>query len=467
MTPQGLTQWSFRAGWVSTALIGLSLAAFAVISGALKQPARVGLVAGLPFAAMAILVRAWEARRRQRVRDRDAKELLSWIERGEMPRFSLYLRPFWVTGALPTGQKPYESVSPLFAGPDLDFEPLLAEAVASDVPLYGLGQPGEHVGAARILTDDATWPEKIRRLAEGAITIFIIPSSRAGTAKEIDMIIQKGLWAKSVFLMPPGAPGSLAVTWDADRDSLATAGISIPKYSSAGMVFTLDQRGQVRGRADLPRGGAKLKPSALANAIRQAQADAAATPDVDATAIPIGAGLVTSDRCPKCGGTRIRQRPPEERKAMKALTSPRLDDLSADLDRNDERELFSRRATCANCSTVYLSTPPKFPLWTALMALIALIVVALAGWSLGWFGGLVDEILLRFHRQDFSGGILYCGVSLLVLVLLPCVAFVCLSVIWSAIRGKRDSKGPSSISVGGQAEPGAPHPARDIGSESS
>jgi hypothetical protein len=449
-------------------LIGLSLATVAVVSGALKQPIPVGLLAGLPFAAMAILVRTWEASRRQRVRDTDAAGLLARIGRGETPRFSLYLRTFGITGVLQTGQNAYETVSPLYAGPDLDFETLLAKAVESDAPLVALGQPGEHFGAGRIVTDEATWQADILRLADRALTIFVIPSARPGTAWEIDTIVRRGLWAKSVFLMPPGAQGSLAVIWDADRDRLAAAGVTIPSYSAAGMVFTLDQRGQVRGRADFPASASKLKPSALAEAIRQAQADAAATPDVVATAIAAGPGLVTSNRCPKCGGTKVRPRTPEERKAMKALTTPSLDDLSANLDRNDEREEFSRRRTCDDCGTIYLSPPPKFPVWAATIALILLIGFGVAGWSLGWIGGLVGEILLRFHRQDFSEGILYCGVALLLLVLMFCVTFVCLSVIWSAIRGKRDSKGSSSISVGRQNKPGAaPDPARNVGSESS
>ncbi len=197
-----------------------------VMSGVFAQPPLVCAMAAIPVGAVAASVRMWELKRKQRVRDNDAADILNRLERGEKPRFSLYLRTFGVTGNLPLEQSS-EAERLLFGQPHLDFERLLAHAAESDAPLVALGKPEEHVGAGRILTDDATWEQKILRLAEHAVNIFVIPSSRPGTAWEIDMIVCNGLWSKTVFLMPPALSEPLARAWDADRDRLAAAGVTI------------------------------------------------------------------------------------------------------------------------------------------------------------------------------------------------------------------------------------------------
>lgn len=415
-------------------MMGMSLAAFGIVSGALKQPTPVGLLAGIPFVILAIMLRGWEANRQQGVRDTDAASLLERIGRGDVPRYSLYLRTFAVTGKLQTGRRAYETVSPHYVGPDLDFETLLGETVESDAPLVALGRPGEHVGAGRIVTDDATWKADILRLAEQAVTIFVIPSGRPGTAWEIDTIVRNGLWEKAVFLMPPGARGTLAVTWDEDRNRLAAAGVTIPKYTTAGMVFTLDNRGQVRGRASFSREGFKLIPSALRKAIREAQSDAATTPDVDASAIPPAAALVTSEKCPKCGGAKVRPQTVEERKAMKTLTKPTLDDLSANLDRPDELDEFSRRATCADCGTTYLRPPNRIG------GLTCFITSAISGALLyGVFRSRLVEEVIRWPRVEEV--LMTAGCLLVLGVLSLAFPFWCASKLFGLIHRKRSGSG--------------------------
>lgn len=328
-------QGMFGRGTATTFWMALSFLSVGILQGAFKVPIERAILAGVPFVYMAGRALKRRAAKDQRRRDVDAACLLDQIDRGESTRFSLYLRTFAVTGALPTGRV-FKSF-PLSVGPLLDFETALEKAVCEDAPLVALGRPGEHVGAGRISTDDSAWQEDLLRLANASAAIFVIPSSRAGTAWEIETIVASELWKKSIFLMPPRLTRELAKTWDADRKHLAKIGITIPKYVTDGMLFTLDRRGQVNGRVD-------LRDKALACAIQEVRADARSTPDVDVRDLLDGQKLLVSKRCPQCGSEKVRPPSPAEGKAMKALVN-----VGGDFALSD----FQNQVTCADCGTKY------------------------------------------------------------------------------------------------------------------
>jgi hypothetical protein len=76
-----------------------------------------------------------------------------------------------------------------FAEPGtLDLETILEEIVPKDVLFSALGQPGEHLGAARIASDEDSWKEQFAWLANSAEVIFLIPSDHRGTFYEIEQV---------------------------------------------------------------------------------------------------------------------------------------------------------------------------------------------------------------------------------------------------------------------------------------
>lgn len=180
----------------------------------------------------------------QRKRDERAQALGGAISSGAPPhKYCLYLRPFTVTGKVPicvldsTMQAKTPKGKPLPPTQDqrfLDFETLLAMALDSYAPLIGLGHPGEQVGAGRIQTADENWQTEFLRLASAAHLILLIPSSRKGTAWELNTVLEDPtLLSKTVFIIPPDS-GTSAIYGDTLRSFEANAGTDILRLASCG-----------------------------------------------------------------------------------------------------------------------------------------------------------------------------------------------------------------------------------------
>jgi hypothetical protein len=99
----------------------------------------------------------------------------------------------------------------------------------------------------------------------------------------------------------------------------------------------------------------------------------------------------------------------------------------------------------------------ELPPAAAVGVLILLTCFVVAGWWLNWFGGLIDELSIRFQRKNFTSVILYGGILVFLVVVIPCVAYLCVGVIWQAIRGRKTAAGDSPTPKG-PLSPGSPSP---------
>src|SRR5206468_10707874 len=71
-----------------------------------------------------------------------------------------------------------------------------------EMPLIGLGRPGETYGAARIATSDDEWESLFQTLSRRATLVLMIPGDTPGTVKELVWLLRNGLTSKCVFIMP-------------------------------------------------------------------------------------------------------------------------------------------------------------------------------------------------------------------------------------------------------------------------
>ena len=158
----------------------------------------------------------------------------------ETEAFVLYLRTFGVTGKLSLG--------------GVDFETAIAYNLAPMLPMIALGDPGEAVGAGRILTTDEHWKQEILRLVEHSSLIMLIPSSREGTMWEIATLKETNYFDKTIFAMPPEVPfdgGSYSSDWNEAAAALASWGLEIPPHYRDGLLFKLGADGRFLEHAPL------------------------------------------------------------------------------------------------------------------------------------------------------------------------------------------------------------------------
>lgn len=299
------------------------------------------------------------AERGQRRRDDRAARLIEAISDQHPPRFALYLRSFQVTGKLPTGRKDTDTrlgTNPFMPGDPIDFETELAEALEKEMPLYGLGLPGEHIGAGRILTDDATWQAKAQALIRDAELVILIPSARSGTLWEIRHILDNGYETKTIFVMPDVSSTddarlerSAKETIDGfreDRRKLLELGVVLPQYQG-GTVFMLDAQGRMQAARSLTETGS------LNAAFRNVRADLANQPRTDVCSLaPDDPAIVEGERCPGCDSASIRELTGHEKHLLRMMELP-------------WNPTFERRRICAACGRHYRLPKPQVeaPKW--------------------------------------------------------------------------------------------------------
>jgi len=202
LTVDGDTKW-----WLSLP-VGILVVAIAIAGGG-----------AVPYAfatAFPWYVRSFEQRRRQKIRDRRAMELLSAPDTVPVAPFCLYLRPFQSTGRLRVlvgTKEEYDRRSQYVRGkgPSIfieyrwsDLETLMAAEIELVEPLVALGHPGEGTGAGRVPVEDAGWRAAFTKLARHAKHIVVVPSTHEGTLWEIREILrERVLWQKTTIIVPP------------------------------------------------------------------------------------------------------------------------------------------------------------------------------------------------------------------------------------------------------------------------
>ena len=196
-------------------------------------------------------------RRQQSERDSRAAKLFSTIlENESIARYALYLRPFSTTGRLiaPNPQPRWLPILPGYFAHEktLEFETLLSNALAPDLPLVALGRPGEHIGAGRLAVADDDWQAVFHRMIRDATWIVMIPSHEGETRWEIEQLVTQDYLGKTVFVMPPMLRSQkldVAEYWKGVREGLQPFSIQLPKYTGSGQLFRLSRVGKFyRGR---------------------------------------------------------------------------------------------------------------------------------------------------------------------------------------------------------------------------
>jgi hypothetical protein len=106
------------------------------------------------------------------------------------------------------------------------------------MPIIALGRPGEHVGAGRIETSDATWKADITRMIEASEMALCVPSATEGTLWELDFLVKRDLLDKTVFIMPPATRHvNYAREWERVRQSPIQDVLALPPYVPEGVLF--------------------------------------------------------------------------------------------------------------------------------------------------------------------------------------------------------------------------------------
>ncbi len=155
-----------------------------------------------------------------------------------MGNFFVYLRPFVTTGDMGKARQRRvlkrlkgagaagatgglgdgAALGELLLESEGDLETVFAEHLWPP-PLLGLGQPGEHFGAARLAVgeeaesklkaDEEPWHEPIQRLMAHASGLIVVPSSQEGTLWEIQHLISSDYHSRTLYFLPPIAEDPL------------------------------------------------------------------------------------------------------------------------------------------------------------------------------------------------------------------------------------------------------------------
>lgn len=242
-----------------------------LVAGAIATPAPLAIWHGIDSASLALIEIGLEfagaasltglagkylsqryRRKEQQKRDQRALEILRACQT-LAPDFSLYLRSFETTGRTPLDvESELVGFDSLQLDPVADFENSLATAVERGAPLIALGRPGEQIGAGRILTADDDWQEVLALLARHATLVFMAPSTRAGTAWEIDWLVKARCLRKTVWIQPPHVRHFLrrssydwAAAWGPITKKMQSVGLHPPPYDKGGLLFTLNEDGEL------------------------------------------------------------------------------------------------------------------------------------------------------------------------------------------------------------------------------
>lgn len=221
-----------------------SLMAAAFVALPLRELELAGAVVAaiIVAAAGATLFASWAELYGQRARDLRAEAIFETLQRGEAPPpYTVYLRPFASTGAFSQTFATAAIGPGALAGETTELEAQIERALRPLGPLVALGAPLEHIGAGRIKVADDAWQEAIKLLLSHARLIVMLPSSRAGTLHEIDMILSSDLIRRAVLIDPPNLGGSKlfnqAAEWSKVKEAFERHRFELPEDNKGGSLL--------------------------------------------------------------------------------------------------------------------------------------------------------------------------------------------------------------------------------------
>ncbi|AOG23925.1 hypothetical protein [Acidovorax sp. RAC01] len=250
--------------WISGALAYLGLyIIWSASFGAREGYSFTGFLVAVLFASPLLLISAWcfsKAEGDTQTRDDETARYIV-EQNATSAAFFLYLRPFSSTNKLRLSDAHLN----LFSwetwerdGFD-DLERMIARALKPTAPLIALGRPGEHRGAGRASTEEQEWRAKVKDLAARAELVFVMPSNKAGTLLELELIAEQQYLNKTIFVMPPSESAFYESSgWDIARDwsevkrECKNFGIDLPEHRPAGMLFKLRQKSHLAAAEELP-----------------------------------------------------------------------------------------------------------------------------------------------------------------------------------------------------------------------
>ncbi len=212
-----------------------------------------GNIAALLLALPLLAIGGWLLKRAQGEAQSEANDTaaiaVAAARKGSVPvntRLFLYLRPFASTNIYQVN--PYRrqlfSTEMFDTSEHDDIERYAATGLIKCGTFVALGQPGEHLGAGRVLIPEDGWQTEILNLANAATLILLLPSHRSGTLWEIEQLIANGHLNKTAFIMPPlddfiwkAEKLDVADEWRRTQEACNGLGLALPDASFGGALF--------------------------------------------------------------------------------------------------------------------------------------------------------------------------------------------------------------------------------------
>jgi len=211
------------------------------------------LAASIPMIALTVVAHGFqriESWLKQRETEQEMRGFAAGHSEGRDVPFVLYLRPFETTATIVSNrfEPSFFPLTPAQVLRDPEFE--LESAVHHSIPepwkFVALGRPGEHVGAARVQSDEHSWKQQLLMLANAARLIVCVPASNPGVRWEVKSLRESLNLSKTVFVMPPLSERyNVERAWREAFTILREDGLTLPPYSPAGCAFRLESTGEV------------------------------------------------------------------------------------------------------------------------------------------------------------------------------------------------------------------------------
>lgn len=171
----------------------------------------------------------------------------------------LYLRPFSVDTLLLLRNPYYQRYASPFSramsapeNPEIPFDLLLSRGLAGLGEIHALAPPGAdaRLGPGKAVSPVGDWMRPIMKTARAATGILVLPLKSPSTNAEVILLWKRGLFDRTIFLMPPWAEGyPLVEEWTLACRYWVPMGLKIPEYVPSGMLFTLGKDGRVSTKA--------------------------------------------------------------------------------------------------------------------------------------------------------------------------------------------------------------------------
>ncbi|MCU0285600.1 MAG: hypothetical protein MUF15_04290 [Acidobacteria bacterium] len=242
----------FKPGWI--AQIFYSICAYFMYMTWKSGFIILGIIIIIPVLIIAYYIGKTDVEDAKGYADRIAKwaldNALKALDRDETLRVMLYLRPFELTNRMRfnnLSSRMLMTPESLYEAREKDLETIIAEQISDSTPLVALGEPGEHIGAGRLLSTEENWKQIIQIMARAFGRILVIPSDRPGTKWELQWLKNEQYLDKCYFLMPPQPEYdkiNMNEYWTETANNLIDIGILLPPYDPKGQIFTLTLAGQ-------------------------------------------------------------------------------------------------------------------------------------------------------------------------------------------------------------------------------